>query len=300
MKIFQLLFICLCLTTGLFAEQKIVLISGATGGIGLATVKAFQAKGWKVWAGYRQQIPDELKNMENVRLCHLDVTDEHLILAAIEVILKEDGRIDALVNNAGYGLIGAEECVTLEEAQYLFDVNFFGSLRLIQAVAPKMRQQRSGHILNISSGAALQGLPGLGLYSASKAALESMSESLAATLSPWNIQVAIVEPGFVKNDWGKHCIIGTRPCQEELYKKLTQGVCTMVTAPQGQPCDIIASLLVEIAETPQVNLRYQTSKEMKSWAAEIWVEPTGNTKHQANLRFLHRLMGDIKSDAETP
>ena len=180
-----------------------MLISGATSGIGLATAKAFHEKGWKVWAGFRQQIPEELK--EKVRFCHLDVTDERLVQATVKTILEQEGRIDLLINNAGYGLIGAEECVTIEEAQRLFDVNFFGLLRLTQAVLPAMRQQRSGHIINISSGAGVSGIPGLGLYSASKYALEGLSESLAATLSPWDIKVSIVEPGFVKNQWGRHC-----------------------------------------------------------------------------------------------
>lgn len=128
MAVLRLFCAFLFVTVGLFAEQaeqKVVLVSGATSGIGLATVKAFQEKGWKVWAGYRQSIPDELKAMENVSLCHLDVTDESLVQSAVETILKEDKRIDALVNNAGYGLIGVEECVTLKEAQHLFDVNFF-------------------------------------------------------------------------------------------------------------------------------------------------------------------------------
>jgi NADP-dependent 3-hydroxy acid dehydrogenase YdfG len=124
MKVLKLLFAFLFVLSGLSAEQKVVLISGATSGIGLATVKAFQEKGWKVWAGFRQNIPDDLKTMENVSLCHLDVADDLLVQTAIEVILKKDGRIDALVNNAGYGLIGVEECVTLKEAQHLFDVNF--------------------------------------------------------------------------------------------------------------------------------------------------------------------------------
>lgn len=122
MQFLKLFFAFLLITTGAFAEPKVVLISGATSGIGLATTKAFQEKGWKVWAGYRQHIPHELKQMENVSLCHLDVTDDSLVQAAIETVLKKDGRIDALINNAGYGLIGAEECVTLSEAQHW---NFF-------------------------------------------------------------------------------------------------------------------------------------------------------------------------------
>jgi len=132
----------------------------------------------------------------------LDVTDDDLVQMAISNILQEDKRIDALINNAGYGVIGAEECVTIDEAQQLFNVNYFGVLRLTQAVLPTMRQQRAGHIINISSGVGVHSFPGL-IYSASKFALESMSESLAATLSPWNIKVSIVEPGFVKTKWGQ-------------------------------------------------------------------------------------------------
>jgi len=276
------------MTAGVFAEQKVVLISGATSGIGLATAKAFQSKGWKVWAGYRQHTPDELKQLENVTFCHLDVTDDRLVQSAVETILKRDGRIDALINNAGYGLVGAEECITMDEAKAVFDVNFFGALRLIQAVLPTMRQQRSGHILNISSGVGVHPLPGLGLYSASKFALEGMSESLAATLANWNIKVSIIEPGFVKNNWGKHCVMGSRTCDDEFYKKLTQGICQMLSTPQGQPSEEVANLLLEIAETSQPNVRYQTTTGMKDWIAEKLVDPTGMAQYRENLKFIKR------------
>lgn len=292
MQFLKLFFALLLITTGAFAEQKVVLISGATSGIGLATTKAFQEKGWKVWAGYRQYIPDELKQMENVNLCHLDVTDDRLVQAAIETILKSDGRIDALINNAGYGLIGAEECVTLNEAQHLFDVNFFGPLRLIQAVLPTMRQQQSGHILNISSGVGIYSFPGLGLYSASKFALEGLSETLAATLSHWNIKVSVIEPGFVKNDWGKHCVVGSRSCNEEFYKKLTQGICQMLSIPQGQPCEEISALLLKIAETSEPNVRYQTNAGMKDWIGKKLIDPTGMKEFQDNLQFINQRVKD--------
>lgn len=288
MKFLKLLFAFLFITSQIFSEQKVVLISGATSGIGLATAKAFQEKGWKVWAGYRQHIPNELKQMENVNFGHLDVTNDRLVQSTIEKIIKKNGRIDALINNAGYGLIGVEECVTIEEAQDLFDVNFFGALRLIQAVLPTMRQQGSGHIINISSGVGIYSLPGLGLYSSSKFALEGLSESLAATLAHWNIKVSVVEPGFVKNNWGKHCIVGSRYCNEEFYQKLNQGICTMLSAPQGQPCEEIANLLVEIAETSQPNVRYQTSVSMKEWIAEKLSDPSGMKAYHNNLQFINR------------
>jgi len=287
-----LFFILLLINSVLCAEQKVVIISGANSGIGLATTKAFQEKGWKVWAAFHKQISEELKHMPNIRLCQLDVTDDQCIQETIDAILKEDGKIDALINNAGYGLVGAEECVTIEEVQQLFDVNFFGVLRLTQAVLPTMRRQRSGHIINISSGVGVNALPGLGLYSASKFALEGLSESLAATLSPWDIKVAIVEPGFIKNSWGTHCLLGSRVCNEEAYKKLSQGICKMLATPRGQPCAEVASLLLEIVETTQPNLRYQTTTDMKEYVSEILVDPTGNEMQKRNIQFLNRILNN--------
>jgi NAD(P)-dependent dehydrogenase (short-subunit alcohol dehydrogenase family) len=288
MQILKLFFVFLFLSSTLLAEQKVVLISGATRGIGLATAKKFQEKGWKVWAGFREHIPEELKKMENMHFCHLDVTNDMLVHSAIQTILEKEGRIDALINNAGYGLIGVEECVTIEEAQHLFDVNFFGALRLIQAVLPTMRAQRSGHIINISSGVGIYALPGLGLYSASKFALEALTESLAATVSPWNIKVSAIEPGFVKNDWGKHCVMGSRSCKEEFYQKLNRGIENWLHTPQGQSCETIAALIVEIAESSAPPIRVQTSPEMKEWIGGKLVDPTGMSSQQDNLQFLQR------------
>lgn len=271
-------------------RQKVVLISGAASGIGLATAEAFQKKGWKVWAGFHEYVSDELKQIESIRHCHLDVTNDQLVQTAINHIIEEDGRIDALINNAGYGLIGAEECVTIQEAQHLFDVNVWGVLRLVQAVLPIMRQKKSGHIINISSGVGVHSFPGLGLYSASKFALEGLSESLAVTCAPWDIKVSIVEPGFVKNNWGSHCVIGSRACDETVYKKLTQSICDMLATPQGQSCEEVAALLVKIAENPQPNMRYQTTNAMTDYIAKKLVDPTGNVLYKKNLQFINSLI----------
>lgn len=293
LSIFLLIIICLVSIKMLLSERrKVVLISGAASGIGLATAKAFQENGWKVWAGYHKRKPDELMHIKNIRCCQLDVTNDNHVQTVINNILNEDGRIDALINNAGYGLIGAEECVTISEAQQLFDVNFFGVLRLIQAILPTMRKQRSGHILNMSSGVGVYSFPGLGLYSSSKFALESMSESLAATLSPWNIKVSIIEPGFVKNNWGSHCIIGSRMCDEKTYKALTAGIQAMLSTPQGQPSEEVAALLLKIAEDPEPHMRYQTTDDMKKYVAEKLIDPTGNNERKSNIAFVSELLNE--------
>lgn len=272
-----------------FSEEKVVLISGSGSGIGLAAAKSFSEKGWKVWAGYRHTFPIGL---EGIRPVYLDVTDDSSIEQAIQTLMQEEGRLDALINNAAYGLIAAEECVNILEAKQLFDVNFFGTLRLIQAAAPIMRKQNSGHIINISSTSGIRGIPGYGLYAATKFALEGMSESLAATLSPWNIQVSLVEPGAVNNDFIHHTRLGTRDCGESTYNQYIQALMSrqIQLTEQGQNCDEIGSLIVEIAETPKPDMRYQTSPKVKETAAKKFVDLTGNALRDEQIRFLKSLM----------
>ena len=271
------------------AEQKVVLISGGTGGIGIATIKAFEEKGWKVWAGYRNQAPE---NSLNVRWIPLDVMKDQMIQDALETILEEDGEIHALVNNAGYAIIGLEEGICIEEAQRLFDVNFFGSLRLIQKVIPQMRAQKFGHIINISSTSGVRAIPGLGLYAASKFALEGLSEALAVSLSPWNIQVSIIEPGTVKNDFAKHCVISEEPSDNPLAIALSQNLSSKLAslATQGQDCGEIGRLIVEVAETSHPDLRYQTSSKVQDTVSKKLVDLSGNKMREEQKTFFKSLV----------
>jgi len=270
-------------------KKKVVLISGAASGIGLVTARTFQEHGWKVWAGYHRQTSSELEGVASISTCALDVTDDASVQAAVARIMEEDGHIDALINNAGNGLVGAEECVTIAQAKQQFEVNFFGVLRLTQAVLPVMRKQRSGHILNISSGVGVHSFPGLGIYSASKFALESMSESLAATVDSWNIKVSIIEPGFVKTPWGNGCAIGSRCLDEPVYKNLTSAITSMLATPQGQDPKEVAELLLAIAENPQPNMRYQTSPEMTDYVAQRLVDPVGNEARDGNIEYVKQI-----------
>lgn len=289
MKFIQSLGLFVCFLCSAFAQEKVVLISGGTGGLGLATAKAFESSGWKVWAGYREKIPE----VENIHFVYLDVAKDSSVKEAVAKIIQEEGRIDALINNAGYGLIGAEEDVDIEEVKKMLDVNFLGCLRLIQAVVPHMRAEQKGHIINISSTSGVRALPGLGVYAASKFALEGMSESLAVTLSPWNIHVSLVQPGTVNNQWTNHCTLSNNRTGEPLYKKLALALSEKLSklAPGGQDCNDVAALIVKIANTENPDMRYQTWQKAEDVVAKKLVDLTGNKMRDEQKAFFKTLIG---------
>lgn len=181
--------------------NEVVLITGASAGIGKTTAKLLLAKGYKVFAGARRI--ERLKELEylGARIMPLDVTDENSLKSAVDAVLEAEGRLDILINNAGYGAHGALEDVPIPEARRQFEVNLFGLARLTQLVLPVMRRQGSGKIVNISSIAGKITMPLGGWYHASKYALESYSDALRAETGGFGIKVILVEPGPIKTDW---------------------------------------------------------------------------------------------------
>lgn len=185
-------------------NQRVWFVTGASRGLGKAMVEAVLKNGDRVIAASRQ--PESLQDLVqawNDRLLpvSLDVKDRQQIQDAVDLALKTFGRIDVLVNNAGYGLLGAVEEVSEQEEQQLFQVNVFGLLAVTRAVLPVMRKQQSGHILNLSSVAGIAAGTGSGLYAASKFAVEGLSEALAAETAPLGIKVTIVELGQFRTDF---------------------------------------------------------------------------------------------------
>jgi len=182
----------------LHALHSTVLITGCSTGIGRATAQLLAARGWRVFASARKLQSVAGLASEAITPLVLDVTDEASCRNAVECVLPEGaGRIDALVNNAGYGHTGPLEEIPPQEVRAQFEVNTFAPLRLAQLVIPAMRQQGGGRIVNVSSVVGRVAVPFLGLYDASKFALEAMSDALRMELAPWNIHVILVEPGSV-------------------------------------------------------------------------------------------------------
>lgn len=182
--------------------EKVILITGASSGIGKETAKLFQARNWKVAATMREpERIDDLQRIADVECFRLDVTDPDTIRSAVTETLERFGRIDAVVNNAGYGLAGPFEAATDEQIERQFQTNVFGVMYVCREMLPYFREQRRGTIVNVTSVGGRITFPFYSLYHATKWAVEGFSESLQYELEPFNIRVKIIEPGPIKTDF---------------------------------------------------------------------------------------------------
>lgn len=184
------------------AEQRVALVTGASSGIGDRTARRLAAQGLTVYgAARRVDAMAGLAADAGVHVVGLDLTDDSSVVAGVDRVLDEQGRLDVLVNNAGYGSYGAVEDVPLDEARRQFEVNLFGLARLVQLALPGMRERRSGTVVNVSSIGAKIYEPLGAWYHATKFAVEGFSDSLRLELAPFGIDVVIIEPGPIRTGW---------------------------------------------------------------------------------------------------
>lgn len=184
--------------------NKVILITGASSGIGRAAAELLAKRGHRVFGTTRSA--STAPAIEGAELLSLDVRDEASAANCVQEVLRRAERIDVLVNNAGYSLFGAVEETSPEEAQALFDTNVFGVVRMIRAALPAMRAQRSGLIVNVSSVLGFLPAPFMGLYAATKHALEGLSESLDHEVRGFGVRVVLVEPNFTRTQFGAHTV----------------------------------------------------------------------------------------------
>ncbi len=235
-------------------SSKIWLITGVSGGIGRELAKYAAHLGHKVYGTVRKPAQVESFNAlvpgKTIALI-MDVNAAMAIENGVQEILTANGRIDVLVNNAGYGLFGAIEEVSMEEARKQMETNFFGALGLTKAVIPGMRVQKSGHIVQISSIAGFRGTEGLGIYNASKFALEGFSQALQKEMMHFGVHVTLVEPGPFRTEWGGSSSIRTQSVIPD-YSQTAGARIRAIQAYSGtQPGDPAkaAKLIVEIVES---------------------------------------------------
>ncbi len=201
--------------------MKTILITGCSSGFGLETARVFLKRDWKVIATMRNPRADVLPASGHLRVLPLDVTDADSIRQLVEAA----GPIDALVNNAGIGLMSVLEGTTMRTTRDLFETNTFGTIAMTQAVVPQFRQRQAGVIVNVSSSTTLKPLPLLSAYTASKAAVNAFTESLALELEPFNVRVRLVIPGAApETDFSKNARVRMQDGIPAAYADFAQGV----------------------------------------------------------------------------
>lgn len=257
------------MTASTFPANKTVLITGASTGFGRSAAQLFAHRGWNVIATMREPAAGgALAALPNVLVTRLDVQDLASIDAAIAAGIARFGRIDALVNNAGFGLFGVFEGVSREKVQQQFDVNVFGVMDVTRALLPHLRANGAGTIVNVSSGAGVFGLPMISLYTASKFALEGFSESLSYELRSQGIAVKIVEPGGVLETGFGHrsaseASQAAAPAGYDAFVSGALKVFDGMRSARLATSDDVAQVIFEAANDGTDRLRYVATKDIE-------------------------------------
>lgn len=250
-----------------------VLVTGASSGIGKATALLLQREGFTVFGTTRR--PDAVGRQEFPMLA-LDVRSDASVKACFDAVFSKAGRLDALIDNAGYALTGAAEETTLAEAKAQFETNFFGAVRVVNAALPAMRTARAGKIIMMGSLAGLIAIPFGAFYSATKFALEGYAEALWHELAPFGISVTLVEPGFVRSrlNEASQVAAGPLPAYEAFEQRALRGIGAAVS--RGIPAERVAKRVLAIVRSDRPRLRYRVGADA-TWLPRL--------KHVAPWRF---------------
>jgi NAD(P)-dependent dehydrogenase (short-subunit alcohol dehydrogenase family) len=275
-------------------SQKVAIVTGSSSGIGLETSVSLAQNGFLTYATMRNldksSIIKTAADNESlpIKVVQLNVADNRMVNNAIQAIVSEAGRIDILVNNAGYGLVGAFEDLSIDdEIKNQYETNVFGLMRVTQAVLPIMRRQKSGIIVNVSSGAGLFGYPGGSAYVSTKFAVEGLSESMAYELEPFGIKVVLIEPGFIKTNFANAMVLAKKAQDPSSpYSEMMQRIQANSNemAKNATSVDVVSKAILEAVKSKSPNLRYLVGKDVEAWAA--------NKKTMGDTEF-HNMMQNL-------
>jgi NAD(P)-dependent dehydrogenase (short-subunit alcohol dehydrogenase family) len=260
--------------------HRVAVVTGSSSGIGFEIALVLARNGIQTYATMRNLAKSEniksIASKENlpIHIEQLDVTDNKSFTNAIQAIVSKADRIDVLVNNAGYALTGAFEDLAIEEIKAQYETNLYGLIRTTQAVLPIMRKQKSGTIVNISSGAGRFGYPGGSAYVSTKFAVEGLSESMAYELEPLGIKVILVEPGVIKTNIANGMVIAKKSQNSNSpYSQIMQKMSTSFEhmLENASSPDLVAKVVLQAVTSENPSLRYLAGKDV-----EMWIEAKRN------------------------
>jgi NAD(P)-dependent dehydrogenase (short-subunit alcohol dehydrogenase family) len=261
-------------------STRVAVITGSSSGIGFEIALMLARNGFQTYATMRNL--SKSKNIKSIatkenlpiHIEQLDVTDNKSVTNAIQAIVSKANSIDVLVNNAGYALTGALEDLSMEEIKAQYETNLFGLIRTTQAVLPIMRKQKSGTIVNISSGAGRFGYPAGSAYVSTKFAVEGLSESMAYELEPFGIKIIVVEPGVIKTNIANGMVIAKKSQNpnspySQIMQKMSNSFEHMLE--NASSPDVVATVVLKAVTAENPSLRYLAGKD-----AEMWLEAKRN------------------------
>jgi NAD(P)-dependent dehydrogenase (short-subunit alcohol dehydrogenase family) len=251
------------------ANVGVALVTGASSGIGLVCASRLAGRGYRVYGTSRREVTDAAFPFAMLRL---DVTDEQSVKCGLQSILDREGRLDVVVNNAGFGLAGPVEFTSVDEARQQFEVNFFGVLRVCRAALPIMRSQRNGCIVNIGSIGGLIAIPYQAMYSASKFALEGLTEGLRYEAGPFGVRIVLIEPGDHFTGFTGNRQIAETAALDAVYRSSFQAALARMEADErnGAGPEKIAALVERVIRMPHPRLRYTAGPA--SQRAAVWLK----------------------------
>lgn len=279
-------------------SKQVVLITGASTGFGSLFAETLARHGHTIFATMRDPTGRNATNASEIRalakkeslplhVLELDVTNDASVEQAVRTSIEQAGRIDVVINNAGYGLIGLAEAVTTEQAKQIMDTNFFGAVRVNRAVLPYMRRQRGGLLLHISSGAGRVVFPSFGFYCASKFALEALAEAYHYELAPQGIESSIVQPGAYQTAVFGNFVKAADGARTNTYgvsNQIAGKINGLLTSTAGNPQEV-ADAVLQVVETPvgKRKLRYRVS------SANLGVDEINALSANVQARFFEVL-----------
>lgn len=256
--------------------DKNAIVTGSSSGIGKEISLILARNGYTTFATMRNLDKSselrsivEKEKLSTLQFEQLDVTNEQSVQTAIRNIQNKAGKIDILINNAGYGLVGAFEDTSIDEIKQQFETNFFGLIRTTQTVVPLMRAQKSGLIVNISSGVGRFGIPTLSAYASSKFALEGLSESMSYELEPFGIRTVLIEPGVIKTNFFNSTVFAKKSQDPnspyaDFMKNMEKNFTQMIETKSSTPEEVAKVVLEAIIDT-NPKIRYLAGKDVEEW-----------------------------------